>query len=160
MRIKMLVDEDFTNYKKASMFIGTISCNGKCCIEAGIPLSVCQNDGWRSCDATIIPNERLVSRYLSNDITSAIVIGGLEPFEQFEDILQFIKLFRADGCDDDIVIYTGYYKHEIAQQIEELKKFKNIIVKFGRFVPNSKSRYDEVLGITLVSENQYAERIS
>lgn len=49
MRVKTIVDEDFANYKKPSMFIGTISCGGKCCIEAGIPLSVCQNDGWRSC---------------------------------------------------------------------------------------------------------------
>lgn len=49
MRVKTIVDEDFTNYKKPAMFIGTISCGGKCCIEAGIPLSVCQNDGWRSC---------------------------------------------------------------------------------------------------------------
>ena len=46
MRVKTIVDEDFTNYKKPAMFIGTISCGGKCCIEAGIPLSVCQNDGW------------------------------------------------------------------------------------------------------------------
>lgn len=38
MRVKTIVDEDFTNYKKPAMFIGTISCGGKCCIEAGIPL--------------------------------------------------------------------------------------------------------------------------
>ena len=44
MRIKMLVEEDFTNYKKAAMVIGAISCGGKCCTEAGITLSVCQND--------------------------------------------------------------------------------------------------------------------
>ena len=36
MRVKTVVDEDFTNYKKPSMFIGTISCGGKCCIEAGM----------------------------------------------------------------------------------------------------------------------------
>lgn len=45
MRVKTVVDEDFTNYKKPAMFIGTISCGGKCCIEAGIPLSVCQMMG-------------------------------------------------------------------------------------------------------------------
>lgn len=26
MRVKTVVDEDFTNYKKPAMFIGTISC--------------------------------------------------------------------------------------------------------------------------------------
>lgn len=160
MRIKMLVEEDFTNYKKAAMFIGTISCGGKCCTEAGIPLSVCQNDGWRSCNAIHMENKDLIARYIDNDITHAIVFGGLEPFEQFHEVYDFIKELREYGCDDDVVIYTGYYKHEIARDVEKLSEFPNIVIKFGRFVPDSKSRYDEVLGITLVSENQYAERIS
>lgn len=29
MRVKTVVDEDFTNYKKPAMFIGTISCGGQ-----------------------------------------------------------------------------------------------------------------------------------
>ena len=33
MRVKTIVEEDFTNYKKPAMFIGTISCGGKCCLE-------------------------------------------------------------------------------------------------------------------------------
>ena len=63
-------------------------------------------------------------------------------------------------CDDDIVIYTGYNKEEIVDKITQLADFKNIIIKFGRYVPNRPSRYDEILGITLVSDNQYAEKIS
>ena len=63
-------------------------------------------------------------------------------------------------CNDDVVIYTGYNKEEIADKIEVLKKFKNIIIKFGRFIPNSKKKYDEVLGVELASENQYGEKIS
>lgn len=39
-------------------------------------------------------------------------------------------------------------------------KWKNIIVKFGRFIPNQHPHYDEVLGINLASDNQYAEKIS
>ena len=105
-------------------------------------------------------NKDLIARYIDNDITHAIVFGGLEPFEQFHEVYDFIKELREYGCDDDVVIYTGYYKHEIARDVEKLSEFPNIVIKFGRFVPDSKSRYDEVLGITLVSENQYAERIS
>ena len=37
---------------------------------------------------------------------------------------------------------------------------KNIIIKYGRFIPDSKSRYDNILGITLASDNQYAEEIN
>ena len=78
---------------------------------------------------------------------------------QFQELVSFINEFRKVS-EDDIVIYTGYYKEELKKEIELLKKYKNIIIKFGRYIPNRKSRYDEVLGITLVSDNQYAEKIS
>lgn len=161
MRVKTIVDEDFTNYKKPAMFIGTISCDGKCCVEAGIPLSVCQNDGWRSCAPIVISDEDICIRYIRNPITKSVVIGGLEPFEQFEEVFNLISKLRMElMCDDDVVIYTGYNKEEIKQEVQALGLFKNIIIKFGRYVPDRKSRYDEMLGVSLVSDNQYAERIS
>ena len=58
------------------------------------------------------------------------------------------------------MIYTGYYPNEIADELAALRKFKNIIVKFGRYQPGQKSHYDEVLGVDLASDNQWAERIS
>ena len=161
MRVKTIVDEDFVNYKKPSMFIGTISCGGKCCIEGGFPLSVCQNDGWRGCAPINIADEVIVKRYLNNPITKSIVLGGMEPMEQSDEVLALIKTLRDDyGCHDDVVIYTGYYPDEVTAILEKLQSFDNIVVKFGRYIPNIKSRFDDVLGVTLVSENQYAERIS
>lgn len=161
MKIKILIDEDFVNYKYPSMFLGTISCNGKCCIEARIPFSVCQNDELKKCKIINVDNDNLCKRYLNNNITKAIVIGGLEPFEQFTDMLEFINIFRYKfNCNDDIVIYTGFNKNEIIDEIETLEEIENIIIKYGRFIPNAKSRFDEVLGITLISDNQYAEKIS
>lgn len=161
MQVKTIVDEDFVNYKKPAMFIGTVSCGGKCCIEAGIPLSVCQNDGWRSCAPVSIPVKEVCERYLGNTLTKAVVFGGLEPFEQFEDLIWFIRTLRDEyGCNDDIVIYTGYYPHEIARQLDELIQIPNIIVKFGRYVPNDVPHFDEVLGVELASQNQYAVKIS
>lgn len=159
LRIKTIVNEDFSNYKKVAMFIGTISCGGKCCEEANIPLKVCQNDGWRFCATLIIDDEELCDRYINNPITQAIVFGGLEPFEEFEDIYQFIKTLRRRGCDDDVVIYTGYYPNEVESELEKLKEFQNIIVKFGRYVPKSRPVFDELLGVKLISDNQYARRI-
>lgn len=161
MRLKTIMDEDFTNYKKASMFIGTISCGGKCCIEAGIPVTVCQNYSWHNSPVLNLDDEKICKRYVENPLTHAIVIGGLEPFEQFGELYELIRTLREDfECNDDVVIYTGYTQEEIQNKVEELKKFPNIIIKFGRYVPNSTSHYDEVLGITLVSENQYGEKIS
>lgn len=143
------------------MFISTISCGGKCCTELGLPLSVCQNDGWREQEAVIVHNDTLCRRFISNPITDAIVFGGLEPFEQISEIIGFIATLRDQfRCYADVVIYTGYYPGEIQSELEALRGFPNIIVKFGRFIPDRPPRYDEVLGVTLVSDNQFAERIS
>lgn len=161
MRVKTIIDERFDDYRLPSMFICTISCGGKCCIEAGIPLSVCQNDGWRSGAPVSISDRKLVERYLKNNITSAIVFGGLEPFEQWNEIVFFIRVLRLNyHCNDDVVIYTGYNKDEVKNKLKLLDGISNIIVKFGRYIPNRQSRYDDVLGVTLASDNQYAERIS
>jgi len=161
MRVKTIVDEDFVNYKKPSMFIGTISCNGKCCIEAGIPLSVCQNDGWRSCAPVLIDDHDLFRRYADNCLTQAIVFGGLEPMEQFDELVAFLDIMRRHyGCLDDVVIYTGYSPEEIQGELKVMKQYENIIIKFGRFRPNQQTHYDEVLGVNLASDNQYAVKIS
>lgn len=161
MIIKTIVDEDFINYKQPSMYIGTAQCNGKCCREAGIPMSVCQNDEWRKTATVEMADDDIIERYLSNSITSAICFAGLEPFEQFFEMFNLIFVLRNNyHCDDTVVIYTGYNKDEIKQEVEALQRFKNIIIKFGRFVPNQSKHYDKVLGVNLASDNQYAEQIS
>ena len=160
MKIKGLIDEDFTNYKKPSMFIATCYCNWKCCVEQELDKSICQNSEIAQQKNIEISADEIFSRYNSNLITNSVVIAGLEPFLQFDDIYELIKYFRDNNCLDDIVIYTGYYDYEISNQINMLKQFPNIIIKYGRFIPNRNPHYDEVLGINLISDNQYAERIS
>lgn len=160
MQIRTIIDEDFVNYKKASMFIGIGTCNWKCCKEANIPIEVCQNSELMKTKIVDINNESLFKRYINNTLTNAIVFGGLEPFTCFDQIISFIDYCRTNECHDDIVIYTGFYPEEIeSSKIEMLKRYDNIIIKFGRFKPNSKSIFDELLGITLISDNQYAKRI-
>ena len=159
MRIKNIVSEDFLNYKKSSMFIITCLCDWKCCHEAHIDESVCQNNSLLKNKTRDIKDECIVDSYLNNDITEAIVFGGLEPLLQFNELVSLISKFR-EKTEDDIVIYTGYYPSEIEKEINILKKFSNIIIKFGRYIPNRCTRYDDVLGVTLASDNQYAEKIS
>lgn len=158
MKLKNIIYEDFVNYKKISMFILTTACSFKCEKEANC-IGMCQNSELVKSKTIEIDNEILINRYLNNDITESVVIGGLEPFDTFEDTLQFIKDFR-EKSDDDIVIYTGFNEDEIENKIVILKKFKNIIVKFGRYRPNFQKHFDEVLGIELASLNQYAKKIS
>ena len=122
-------------------------------------MQVCQN-GVLATSPTIDVNvDKLIKRYTSNLITNAVVMAGLEPFDSYKDLLELVSELRK-LVDDDVVIYTGYYKDEIQTYIDELKRYKNIVVKFGRFIPNQESHLDGVLGVSLVSDNQYGERIS
>ena len=157
MKIKFLADEDFINYKKASMFIGFPSCSFKCCIECGI--DCCQNSSLVKQPTIDYPIEKIIDRYINNPITSSIVCAGLEPFDSWEDLLELVTAFR-EKTNDDFVIYTGYKEEEIEDKVNILKQFPNIIIKFGRFVPNQSSHKDEILGVTLASPNQYAKKIS
>lgn len=120
---------------------------------------MCQNSPIAQLPTIDIPNEEIFRRYVSDPITQAIVIGGLEPLLQEEEVLSLVEYFRSHDCMDDIVIYTGYYRHEVLPFIDKLCVFENIIVKFGRFIPYKNKRYDAVLGVDLASDNQYAERI-
>jgi hypothetical protein len=43
--------------------------------------------------------------------------------------------------------------------LEEILPYKNVIIKYGRYIPNQTPHYDEVLGVNLASDNQYAERL-
>lgn len=158
MKIKNIIDEDFTNYHKCSMVVGFPHCDFKCERECGCK-GMCQNSILSTSKSIDISATEIVERYLNNPISQAIVCGGLEPFDDFDDLIKLIEFFRSK-TDDDIVIYTGYYADEIIQQIKKLKQYKNIIIKFGRFIPNQESRYDEVLGVRLASKNQIATRIS
>ena len=154
MLVKNIVEEDFVNYKLPSMFIATCFCDWKCCREQNLDISVCQNSDISKQANSNISNKDIFNRYISNPITKAVVIGGLEPMMQFEEIYDLIKCFRDNNCKDMFVIYTGYNENEILNQIDRLKKFENIILKIGRYRPNNKSHYDDILGINLVSDNQ------
>lgn len=160
MRVKGIIEEDFTNYKVPAMFINTCFCDFKCCNELGIDVEVCQNAPLANSPIKKIADEVICEHFVRNPITKAIVVGGMEPFLQYEELDALIGLFREEGINAPFIIYTGYYPEEIQPALSLLKKYKNIIVKFGRYVPDKPHRYDEVLGIELSSDNQFAQQIS
>ncbi len=160
MHIKGIVAEDFTNYKKPSMFIITCYCDFKCCTEQNVDVGVCQNAPLAQAEIKNIPVASIYEQYVNNPITKAIVLGGMEPMSQIEEIDDLIWYFRRRNVNDPFIIYTGYYPEEIKEPLDKLRKYDNIIIKYGRFLLNKPSRYDEVLGITLASDNQFAEVLS
>lgn len=157
MIVKGIIFEDFINYKKPSMVIEMPRCSFKCDKECG--RQVCQNSPLASAPDIDVDINSIIEQYAYNDITEAVVFQGLEPFDTSIQVLTFVKRFRNSGLKDDIVIYTGYWKEEIENQIALLQRYSNIIIKFGRFIPDQELRYDPILGIKIF-EPQYAERIS
>ena len=166
MKVKGIVDEDFINYKKAAMYIAFPKCDFKCDRENGVQL--CQNCHLARQPDIEISISKVVERYLSNPITESVVIAGLEPFDTPEQLLSLIKAFRVH-TSEPIAIYTGYTEEELEsghfynddyesnRTLWETIKDYGVIVKFGRFRPNQEKHYDEVLGVYLISDNQYAK---
>ena len=157
MTITQLIDEDFVNYKVPSMYIGFPKCDFKCDKECG--MQVCQNGVLAKSPHIDVDDKDIIERYMNNPITSAVIIAGLEPFDTFDQLLWFIARFRVFS-NDDIVIYTGYNRREVYKEVERLKFYTGIVVKFGRYIPNQEQHYDKCLGVKLASDNQYAIRIS
>lgn len=160
MKIKSIETERFQDYKEPSMFIATCVCNWKCCTDGEFDKSICQNSDLAKMPEKEVDNETIYGHYISNPISKAIVLGGLEPMLQFEEVYSLIKYFRDNGCNDPFVIYTGYNKNELHWELDQLRAFRKIIVKFGRYVPGQEKHFDKVLGVELASNNQYAEVIS
>lgn len=156
MKLRGLIDEDFINYKEPSMFLIFPNCNFKCDKECGKP--ICQNSNLIKEPIIEISIENLIIRYINNPISHSLVCGGLEPFDSWTDLYNLCIDFRS--CSKDtIVIYTGYKEEEIQHYIKLLSPIGNIIVKFGRFIPNSLHKFDTVLGVELASDNQYSKFI-
>lgn len=153
MKLKGVIFEDFINYKKPSMVLEFPYCTFKCGKD------ICQNSQLAQEKIVEVSISGLVKKYKNNFIVEAVVCQGLEPLDSFDELIGFIDMFRKYS-EDDIVIFTGYDEEEIEDKVNILQKFKNVIIKFGRYIPNQSDRYDDILGITLVSDNQYAKKIS
>ena len=157
MLVKGINDTDLINYKKISMFIAFPKCTYKCEKECG--KRVCQNGALAKLPDVEVSIDHIIELYSKNILTHAIVCGGLEPMDSWEDLYELIKEIRKH-TEDDIVIYTGYNYNEISDKILLLSDFKNIIIKFGRYIPDQEKHYDDILGVDLASDNQHARKIS
>lgn len=168
MIVKGIIDEDFINYKKPAMIIEFPYCSFKCDKECG--RVVCQNSSLANEPNIEISHNKIINRFFGNAISEAIVFQGLEPLDSFKDVLKLLAILHLPAFavfQTDVVIYTGYTKEELQNKIykdnisylDKLKQYKNIIIKYGRYIPDQEPHYDEVLGVNLASDNQYAERL-
>lgn len=151
-----LIDESFAEYKLPHMLVAFPKCSFKCDRENGN--RVCQNWELAKAPRITVEAEDVAARYVSNDLTKAVVFAGLEPFDSYAEMVDLIVNLR-EVTKDPIVIYTGYEYEEIYHEIAHWNSLGNIIIKFGRYRPGQQKHFDEVLGVELASDNQYAKQI-
>ena len=158
MKLIDIIETDFVNYKVPCMTVMFPYCSFKCNKECN--KQVCHNTLLQDSELVELDIDEIVQDYyLPNIVTEAIVMQGLEPFDSFNDLKELVKEF-SEWCNDDIVIYTGYKEEEIKDEVKQLCDVvvgNDLIIKFGRFIPNIDARYDSTLGIILRSDNQYAK---
>ena len=158
MKLKGIIDADFTNYKEPVLTLEFPTCNFKC--DKLNNCQVCQNSSLTAEPNIEISFARIWELYNQNPLTKGFCCQGLEPFDSQDDLLKLIRFIRnIKKCNDVIIIYTGYTRDESTIMLYHLKGYDNIIIKWGRYILGDKPHYDEVLGIELASDNQYAELI-
>ena len=74
-------------------------------VHSNVGKELCQNSQLALSPIKEIEVQKIVEEYLKNDLTSAIVFGGLEWMDQFFELIECVHVFR-EKTDDDIVIYT------------------------------------------------------
>ena len=162
MKLKGIIDCDFTNYKEPVMTLEFPTCDFKCDKLNGC--QVCQNSKLAAEPDIDVDEYTIWEMYKANPLTKGFCCQGLEPFDSALDLLNFIHFIRQEKqCDAPIIIYTGFDKKEIyfpwIFEIKLVHNYKNIIIKYGRYIMGQQPHYDEVLGVNLASDNQYAERL-
>lgn len=159
MKLKGIIDYDCTNYKEPVLTLEFPTCDFKC--DKLNDCQVCQNSALATESDIEINLDKIWKLYQQNPLTKGFCCQGLEPLDSIDELLGFIYYIRKIRyCNDVIIIYTGYNKEEVTKFIYQITQYKNIIIKWGRFIMNNEPHYDNILGVKLASNNQYAEVIS
>ena len=150
MKLIGINDYDISSYKEPAMFLSFPRCSFKCGAEW------CQNYHLKESDLIDIDYTTILATYQNSPFSHAIVCGGLEPFDSWDELECLVSNLRL-VTPDPIVIYTGYTEAEVLYKVNLLSVYENIIVKYGRYIPGNTPHYDEILGVELASDNQYAK---
>ena len=148
---------DLVNYKDPTFMIASgISCTFKCERECGE--RVCQTHPRLKEEVINYTISNAIWRYDRQSLSTSITFQGLEPLDNIIQLIWFLVEFRKNH-NDKVIIWTGYTEDECEPFINLLKELNisNIIIKFGRYVPNKESHFDELLGVILSNPEQYSK---
>lgn len=157
MKLKGIIDYDCTNYKEPVLTLEFPYCDFKCDKLNGC--QICQNNSLIYEPTYAISFEKIWDLYQQNPLTKGFCCQGLEPLDSFCALLDFVQFIR-NKTNDVIIIYTGYDKFEKPLFLKAINQYTNIIIKWGRFIMGQNPHYDDILGVNLASDNQYAEKIN
>lgn len=145
----------FSDFHMNSLYCATTKCSGKC--KENNPNVVCQNEDIKKHkdDYKNYSGKDLLSIAKNNSFCEAILFSGLDPIDDYDNLVGIIREIRNIDKEYPIVIYTGYAEDEIQKEIKELKTLNNIWLKVGRYIPNRESIIDRITGVKLISDNQY-----
>ena len=87
MKLRGLNEYDICNFRLASMFLIFPTCSFKCDRECGQP--ICQNSSLVQEPEIEVEIRDLIYRYIKNPVTHAVVCGGLEPMDSWDDLWSF-----------------------------------------------------------------------
>lgn len=145
----------FSDFNLISIYCATTRCNGKC--KKDNPIVVCQNEEIREKldEYKEYSGYEIYNIAKENKFCEAILFSGLDPLDDFENLITVIKEIRELNKNYPIAIYTGYTEDEIKEKIDMLRLYSPIYLKVGRYIPNRNSIVDKVTGVKLISDNQY-----
>lgn len=145
------IKETYNDYRKVGLLLASPYCINNC--------EECQNKHLKECVPKTHNISDIIGEFKHNKFIKALIFGGLDCFDSFDETLKLIIEFRK-YFDYDIVLYTGKRKEQLLQEITILKTIQNIFIKFGEYNKSLPPKYDKIGGITLASSNQYFEQIS
>ena len=113
-------------------------------------------------DLNKFDSDRLDGKHASNSANNVPVLDSNAkiPLDQIPTGTTKTTVALGKHIHDDMYYTESEIESLFGDSYNTLKGFPNIIIKCGRFVPNTPSHIDPVLGVRLMGDNQYAKRIS
>ena len=73
--------------------------------------------------------------------------------------MNYTEFIKIKKLSKNLYLIVGEEKF-FADKVEKIIIYPNIIIKFGRFIPDDIEYFNEDLGVNLASKNQYVVRFA
>lgn len=145
--MKILIKGIFHERTEDAPFIGALICANNCNFNC----NDCINQDLKYSTGYYMEDTEIIKEVLSNIFNKGIILSGLEWTLQSAEMLKLIDLALDNNLE--VILYTGMIKEDFFNKFPQLK-YKNILIKFGKFNKELYVENYKVYGIKLASSNQ------